>query len=59
MVILINGIGLLLIALIVWWFWLYKPGATKTAVELIVGLLTRSKQASCRLMVGLRSNRRP
>ena len=34
--ILINIFGLLLIALIVWWFWLYKPNATSIADDDIV-----------------------
>lgn len=27
----INLLGLLLIALIIWWFWLYKPGKARAA----------------------------
>jgi plastocyanin domain-containing protein len=30
--ILINVLGLLLIALIIWWFWLYKPGDSSVSV---------------------------
>jgi plastocyanin domain-containing protein len=29
----INLMGLLVIALIVWWFWLYKPVAAEIAAE--------------------------
>lgn len=35
----VNLLGLLLVALIVWWFWLYKPGlvhAEKNAVTVVV-----------------------
>ena len=35
----INIAGLLLIALIVWWFWLYKPKATQLANNDVVILL--------------------
>jgi plastocyanin domain-containing protein len=32
----INIVGVLLIALIVWWFWLYKPNETSASKDLVI-----------------------
>ena len=34
--IIINLVGLLLIGLIVWWFWLYKPEETEMGEEVVI-----------------------
>lgn len=35
-IVFVNLIGLLIIALIVWWFWLSKPGVKSTEIKKIV-----------------------
>ncbi|MEH6639405.1 MAG: cupredoxin domain-containing protein [Porticoccaceae bacterium] len=48
---LINILGLLLIALIVWWFWLYKPGEVSISEEDIVVTVENGTYQPSRLKV--------
>ncbi len=49
--IIVNTIGLLLIALIVWWFWLYKPAESKTAGEQLEVLVDKGSYSPARIRI--------